>query len=269
MKKVSVLGCGWLGLPLAARLAKSGYEVKGSTTSEEKMTRISSVGVAPFLVRLSIDGTIDPTFLDADVLILNIPPSRNSHEDFLAILQHLRTQVEESPIRQVLYGSSTSVYPSNNNEVTEDDADYTATSRSGIVLLETEDIWRNRAAFDHMIVRFAGLFGPERNPGRFLSGRNTNGGENPVNMIHLDDCIGIIGRLLQQTNWNDTFNACSPHHPTRKAFYQQASEHMGIASPVFEDPQVTPHKVVNAEKLISTLSYQFIRDNLFDAIRAS
>ena len=36
-KSISILGCGWLGLPLARQLIKLGYSVKGSTTSPEKI----------------------------------------------------------------------------------------------------------------------------------------------------------------------------------------------------------------------------------------
>ena len=35
--EISIMGCGWLGLPLAAQLVKAGYNVKGSTTTPEKL----------------------------------------------------------------------------------------------------------------------------------------------------------------------------------------------------------------------------------------
>ena len=36
-EKISILGCGWLGLPLAKSLLAKGYKIKGSTTSESKL----------------------------------------------------------------------------------------------------------------------------------------------------------------------------------------------------------------------------------------
>ena len=266
MKKISILGCGWLGLPLAKKLVSEGYEVKGSTTSGDKLEQIRSVGVSPYLLRLTKDTEVDTGFLDSDILILNIPPSKYKHSDFLASLKNLKSQVESSSISRVIYISSTSVYPSNNREVTEGDADYIPTSRSGIVMLETEDIWRESSAFDYFVVRFAGLFGPDRNPGRFLSGKETNGGKNPVNMIHLHDCIGVIEVLLKQSQWNDTFNACSPHHPTRYDFYEHASRKLGIEPPVFSEPHYTEHKIVNSDKLIRLLSYRFQKEHLIEAL---
>ena len=34
--KISIIGLGWLGLPLADHLIEQGYQVLGSTTSKEK-----------------------------------------------------------------------------------------------------------------------------------------------------------------------------------------------------------------------------------------
>ena len=35
--KIGIIGCGWLGLPLAKLFLKNGFLVKGSTTSKEKI----------------------------------------------------------------------------------------------------------------------------------------------------------------------------------------------------------------------------------------
>ncbi|MEL7146199.1 MAG: SDR family oxidoreductase [Bacteroidota bacterium] len=266
--KISILGCGWLGMPLAEHLTKVGYKVKGSTTSTDKLPSIKAAGVEAYLIKL--DGSkINAEFLNSDVIIINVPPSKNNNIGFIDILKSLRSQIERSTISKVLYVSSTSVYPSNNEEVTEIDATYIRTSRSGVSMLATEDIWRDSSHFDHFILRFAGLFGPKRNPGRFLSGKETTGGQNPVNMIHLNDCINIIEKLLLEKNWNDTFNACSPHHPSRKDFYLQASKYLNIDPPVFTEPKITEHKIVNATKLTQRISYEYHHENLFEAIELS
>jgi len=36
MTQISILGCGWLGLPLAKAILENEFSVKGSTTSREK-----------------------------------------------------------------------------------------------------------------------------------------------------------------------------------------------------------------------------------------
>ena len=49
---ITILGCGWLGLPLAKALVKAGYSVKGSTTREENLETLREAGLEPFLVEL-------------------------------------------------------------------------------------------------------------------------------------------------------------------------------------------------------------------------
>lgn len=48
--KVSILGCGWLGFPLAKKLIEIGFEVKGSTTTENKLAVLKSNKIAPYLL---------------------------------------------------------------------------------------------------------------------------------------------------------------------------------------------------------------------------
>jgi 3-hydroxyisobutyrate dehydrogenase-like beta-hydroxyacid dehydrogenase len=50
MTKISILGCGWLGLPLAKVLVKNGFSVKGSTTTQDKILVLKQLGVDPFLI---------------------------------------------------------------------------------------------------------------------------------------------------------------------------------------------------------------------------
>jgi 3-hydroxyisobutyrate dehydrogenase-like beta-hydroxyacid dehydrogenase len=53
MTQISILGCGWLGLPLAKALLENGFAVKGSTTSQEKLSVLENSGIQPFLIALS------------------------------------------------------------------------------------------------------------------------------------------------------------------------------------------------------------------------
>jgi len=47
---ISILGCGWLGLPLAEHFRDAGYSVKGSTTSDDKIELLKGKQIAPFLI---------------------------------------------------------------------------------------------------------------------------------------------------------------------------------------------------------------------------
>ena len=76
-KKIAILGCGWLGLPLAKSLLSKGYEVKGSTTSESKLDVLKNAGISPFQIQLEehqIIGTIEDFLKETNVLVIDIPP---------------------------------------------------------------------------------------------------------------------------------------------------------------------------------------------------
>ncbi len=258
-QSISIIGCGWLGLPLGKHLASSGYQVKGSTTRKDKLNQIEEAHIKPYQLSFDPDLVGVPgDFFVSDILIINIPP-RNQDDDPNFHKKQLLTiqRMAKDHITRVLFVSSTGVYPDTNGVVTEIDADIRQLSRGGVSLLEMENLFRENIHFQTTLIRFGGLYGPGRHPGRFLAGKkNLSGAENPVNMIHLEDCIGVIETIINLDIWGETFNACSPTPETRKVFYDKAAKDLGITPPEFND-EPAPFKKVSSAKLINTTGYQF------------
>ena len=259
MEKISILGCGWLGFPLAKALTQTGYQVNGSTTHPEKLSLLREEGIHPYLIDLNPTFHGSKGFFESDLVIINLPP-RNRNEDssfHQKQLLSVRENMILSGVSKVIFVSSTAVYPDLNRVVTEEDATTESLSRAGISLLQMERIFTEVPTLQSTIIRFGGLYGPGRHPGRFLAGKKQlDGGNNPVNMIHLDDCIGIIQTIIRDHHWNQTFNACSPKRQTRAEFYTLAAKDLGVEIPGFS--QVTkPYKEVSSEKMLSQTGYKF------------
>ena len=75
--KIGIIGCGWLGLPLAKEFISNNYKVKGSTTTKEKLEILKTEGIEAYLIDLSeksILDSIDSFLCELDILIINIPP---------------------------------------------------------------------------------------------------------------------------------------------------------------------------------------------------
>jgi len=53
IETISILGCGWLGLPLGEYLKQKSYKIKGSTISIEKLGLLKKKGIEPFLINLN------------------------------------------------------------------------------------------------------------------------------------------------------------------------------------------------------------------------
>jgi len=266
MKKISVLGCGWLGLPLAKALIQNGFEVNGSTTSESKISLLEAAGIKPFLIEISENGIhgniLD--FLNAEILIIDIPPKLRGleKENFVSKIQNLIGFIENSSVEKVLFISSISVYADDNSVVTEEKIPNPETE-SGRQLHESEQLLQNHKNFKTTILRFGGLIGEDRHPVKFLAGReNLENPNGPINLIHQQDCIGIVLKIIQTETWNETFNAAAPFHPNRQNYYPEKAKTLNLPEPKFNHEKESVGKTIDSQKIIKILEYDFILKKL-------
>ncbi len=267
-KNISILGCGWLGLPLGKSLVEKGYIVKGSTTNPEKLERIKVVGIEPFLLSLNpqIECVNVDNYLNVNTLLINIPPKirLNKSEAHLEQIQNLIEAIKNSPIQNIIYVSSTSVYPELNREVFEEDVINPEQSASEI-LVKAENLLKTN--FQNLtILRCGGLMGYDRIPAKYFSGwKGLTTGNIPVNFVHRDDVIGVIELILEKQIGGEVFNVVSPQHPIRKEIYTKNCKELGFELPEFIEPtEPQPYKIISPKKLIEKTGYQFIYANPLD-----
>ena len=262
---VSILGCGWLGFPLAQQLVQSAYRVNGSSTREEKLVQFSGGGIQPFLIRLDQRETLAnfQEFADSEILIIAVPPgsSPEKKEAYLQFFQSLSDLLSANQqVRQLIYISSTSVYGEPNSLVDEASV-LEPIETNGKLLAEVEQVLQT-LHLPTCIIRAGGLIGPGRNPGRFFAGRqNIPNGQAPVNLIHQADVIQIILHAIA-VRYQGIINACAPSHPSRSEFYSLAAQQAGLASPSFiqekgQWKQVEP-------KYLQQVEFKFNYPNLLD-----
>jgi nucleoside-diphosphate-sugar epimerase len=258
--KISILGCGWLGLPLAARFIREGYQVTGSTTSAAKLPRLAEAGIIPCLLHLQQPPSPAElaAFLEADILIVSFPPGLRAGkgEAYLAQIKTLAAALQLVATPHLLFISSTSVYPDLNRVVTEEDD---SLINQDHVLWQAERLLSTLPGKATTTVRLAGLAGGDRHPGRFLAGKtNVAHPLAPVNLIHQADCVEILFQVVRQEKWRQCFNACSEHHPTREEYYTAAALSLGLTPPRFAPPSPSdPFKIISNEKLKQALQYVF------------
>lgn len=243
---ISILGCGWLGMPLACHLIQQDYLIKGSTTTNQKLDRLKTNGITPFLLNIQERDTQIADFLASEILIIAI--TSKSILDFEYLIQN----IEKSSIQKIIFISSTSVYDSLNQEVTE------KTLVKNTPLAQIEALFRENNHFKTTIIRFGGLFGYDRKPGNFFkSGKTIENPEGFVNLIHQDDCIAIIQSVINQNVWNETFNSCTDTHPKRRAFYTHVFQKAGRGTPLFNENSTNEYKIVSNKKIKEALNFSF------------
>jgi len=263
---ISILGCGWLGLPLAKTLAANGFNIKGSTTSQSKIEILAGSGIEPFLLKVeaeSIDGAITDFLSTASTLIIDFPPkSKTDGSSYLAKIENLIPHLEQSGIKFVLFVSSTSVYGDGSGLATEEMA-VTPTTESGRQVLEAENILLSNTHFETTVLRFGGLIGDERHPVYHLSGKeNLENPDNPINLIHREDCLSIILKIIEHKIWGEVFNAVAPYHPSRYQYYTEKARSLGLPEPHFSNKSQQSGKIVSTGKLLRYVKYNFLHPEL-------
>lgn len=256
IKTVSVLGCGWFGLPFAKALLQRGFLVKGSTTSEKKMAILAEEGIRPFLINTDIPH-FDADFFDCDVLLVNIPPKKLSDDVafYATQIKAVIKQAELRGVKQVIFISSTGVFEDGNKIVDESSIPKPNTP-AGLKLQLAEKLVFNAPIAKKTVVRFAGLIGPERNLAKFFDGKTAiANGLAVINLVHLQDTIGFCMALLEQPNWHPVYHAVAPSHPTRSQFYTALCQSSGMVTPQFLMEKIAWKQV---DSLHHFYSYQIV-----------
>jgi nucleoside-diphosphate-sugar epimerase len=245
-KRISILGCGWLGKALAVQLIQNDYDIKGSSTSISKLKELQTKGINSFIIDIN-NNTIDiSNFLSSDILIIAIPSK------IINDFKNLLLEIEKSQLRKVIFISSTSVYLNTNEIVTEE------SPISNSSLSEIENIFRANTLLDTTIIRFGGLFGYDRKPSNFIkTNKEIENPEGYINFIHRDDCVQIIEKIIVNDVWNITLNACADSHPKRRDFYKKELKKIGVTSPSFNEDALNAYKIISNEKLKTLLNYKF------------
>ncbi len=264
---ISILGCGWLGFPLAKKLIEQNHEVKGSTTRKEKLHILQAAGINALVMNLDdLPNKEYQQFFDSKILFLNVPPGRRNPnvetvfpERIAAVIQMLKT----SSIEEVILASSTGVYGNLNKMISEEDMPAPSTA-SGKAMLKVERMLQETKCCRTTILRFAGLVGGDRKAGRFFAGRkDIPGGKVPVNMVHQVDCIEVITQLIAQKKFGEIYNICADEHPVKAVFYRKQAEKYGFEIPTFKD-ELLDYKTISNHKIKTALQFQFQYANPLD-----
>lgn len=265
---VAVVGCGWFGLPLAKALVENRISVRGSKRDRYQAQALKEQGIDGFA--LDLDDDTSPADaqlakLHADAIVINIPPGlRRGDSGYLKRLERLHALMGDHVYQRIIFISTTGVYPANGKVQHETDA--MAHNETSEILLRAEAIFT-----DAVVVRFAGLMGPKRHPGRFLAGKTgVAGAMLSVNMTHLDDAVAAVMMLLDYRGQLDpAYNVCSPDHPYKAAFYQRAAAMLGLVEPEFASAGAdNEDKVVDGSLICQQLGYQYRHRDLFEMLES-
>lgn len=234
--RVLIVGCGYVGLPLGAELVRHGHAVFGLRRSAAD--ELKAAGITPLPADITRAESLAGLPRDFDWVVNCVASGGGGVGEYQQLyLQGTRNLVAwlaGSPLKKFVYTSSTGVYGQNDGELVTEASPAESETETAKVLVETEKVLLAAARekeFPAVILRVAGIYGPER--GYLLKqylrneARIEGRGGRILNMIHLDDLIGVILAALRSSQAGEIYNAVDDEPVTQLNFFEWLAGTLG------------------------------------------
>ncbi|MFO1457958.1 MAG: SDR family oxidoreductase [Verrucomicrobiota bacterium] len=217
LKRVLIVGCGYVGTALGRRLAAEGHTVVGLRRSPPDPAVVDDSGIQPWTGDLTQRDSLNSLPGPFDWVINTVSSSRGGPAEYRAVyregMRHLLDWMRTRPPVAFAYTSSTSVYGQTSGEWVDESSPATPSTETGRILIETERLVLEAAAggVPGRVLRVAGIYGPGRGHllQQFLRGeaRIQGTGARWINMIHRDDAAGALIAALERGRPGEIYNA--------------------------------------------------------------
>lgn len=269
-----IVGCGYVGLPLGAKLARQGHTVFGLRRSAGGEAELQAAGIFPLVGDVTQPESLQSLPSPFDWVVNTVSSSKGGAEVYRSVYfegtRNLIAWLASTAVRKFVYTSSTSVYgQTDGSEVTEESRAEPGTE-TGHWLVETETLLRSAAQelkFPAVVLRVAGIYGPERGHlfQQFLRDEARIGGDGGrcINMVHRDDVVGAIVAALERGEAGRTYNVVDNEAVTQLEFFRWLAGQLGKPVPPFASATENAarkrgltHKRVSNRRLREELGYR-------------
>lgn len=243
--RVLIAGCGFVGAPLAERLAERGCDVFALRRSEVPAPR----GVRSVRADLSKIETLDVLPGELDVIIYMAGPAEPTEAGYrtayLDGVDHLLRVVRERGElpRRMLFCSSTAVYSQHRGEWVDETSVTRPLRFNGEILLSAERLLHALLP-EAIVVRLGGIYGPGRT--RLIDGVRSGAlrvraGEHFTNRIHRDDAAGVLERLaLAESPSHGCYLGVDDEPADESEVLRYLAERLGVPEPRPYEPGREP-----------------------------
>ena len=241
--KTLIIGCGYIGLPLALRLKEAGHEISAWVHSEASAESL----VAHHFHRIIAGSVADRAVWtgvseDYDLVIHGASSGRGGEAAYEEVfLQGARMMGERQPRARKIFVSSTSVYGQTLGEVVTEESPAEPETATGRILRGAE-----KAALDSgaTVVRSSGIYGPNRGVlfEKFRRGEAVIEGDGSrwINQIHQRDLVAALAHLIEGGAPGEIYNATDDTPVITRDYYAWCAKFLSQPMP--------PHGRVSRER---------------------
>lgn len=266
MEKISIIGLGWLGLPLAQYLQqKNDISVLGSKSTLEGVEAAKKLNLDCLLFNTTLDFSLRQESVKAlfqcDTLIITLPP--NGHHGlakYPIIISALAKTAEYCGTEHIIFTSSISVYGQQDGIVSESSS-LSPLTMSGKAIVHAEHELLANIKTSVTILRLGGLFGEQRIPKNWMQQRSAfEHPEQSVNFVHRNDVILAITEVIRQGGaGKQIYNIVCPEHPSREKYYTRIAQDHELPKPNFieDSTEVLQPCYINGSKITQQYPFQY------------
>lgn len=242
MKKLGIIGYGWLGGHIADRVSDR-YEIFATTTTPSKVADLESKGYHATVVGFSDEVSEEmnewevASQLDAVVITVPFSGIRGAQVSMKERQGNLLKFLGDYK-GQVFLMSSTGVYSQEEKEFMEDDQPAENVDSENFILHQFPQV---------NILRLAGLMGDQR----LLKNYNISGLDLLVNHIHYADICSVVDKMLDNQSQSKLYNVVAPVHPNKEEIINAQKDLP------YSGTRTTQGRTISPSKLMADLDFEF------------
>jgi len=238
---VVIVGCGYVGQALGEALVAAGYDVVGTTTSPERVAELAASGITPQVLDVRDAERLSDLFRGADAVFATVAAGRNGdyQRTYAEGLDHIAEACRTAGAGRLVYTSSTRVYAQDDGSRVDESAPTIPADANGAALLAAEQAVLGREGdLCGTVVRLGGIYGPGRDLTqriRLVAGTRRSDGRHVVNLIHRDDIVSALSKLLQHP-YHGVLNLVDDNPTPRRALYDGVLHKLRLKPIAWDDP---------------------------------
>ncbi len=216
-------GCGYVGKPVAEMWLRKGEAVAAVTRGGDATESLRALGIAPVVADwLDEHQPWDLPFAPTRALVA-VPHREDERFGVQTHVHGLQNLLKRCPqLKRLVVLSTTGVYHQNDGGWVDEDSPTQPTRIGPQIALAAEQWLReNCSAQLATSLRLAGIYGPGRVPllAKLREREPIPVGEGSLNLVHLDDIVSAIVRLLEQSPPDRLYVLSDGHPIERRQFY--------------------------------------------------
>ncbi|MBU0500706.1 MAG: NAD-dependent epimerase/dehydratase family protein [Gammaproteobacteria bacterium] len=236
MRKIVIVGCGYVGIRVATRHSTRGDHVAGIVRSESGIDRLNAEGIEA--LRFDLDGPCPAELTDlADTLLYYFAPPPGEGDTDPRVGRMINAFDRYGHPARLVYVSTSGVYGDCQGHWIDEECPLNPQAHRSRRRLSAEDawrLWRRKRGAGLVILRVAGIYGPGRLPLRRLrEGLPLLREEQSpfTNRIQVEDLVDVCVAAMDSPNQDAVYNVSDGHPSTMVDYFCRIADLTGLPRP--------------------------------------